>query len=444
MDKTDWPVTEPQIAVGLLEGVDGAAFELFSAYRLQDTVLLPGRYSVCVEQDSVIVSASGKKIAAAESLELRPIENGPGSFVLDSIPIGKSFHWERLRSLRYQGELALGTFGGRELTVINRIPLERYLASVISSEMSSGCPAEFLKAHCVASRSWLLAQLQAKKEQARHTGSGREQWTDATKHHAFDVCADDHCQRYHGTEKVNATVDEALRRTRGEVLADGDEICDARFSKCCGGITERFATAWDDRDPAYLVPVIDAPEHRSCGFFPASEESVARSFIAAEPDVYCNVRDAALLERVLPDFDFETNDFFRWEVQISQEELGALLLKRAGLDIGRIKAMVPLARGASGRIYSLRVVGEKGERIFGKELEIRRVLSSSHLYSSAFIVEALPERGGVPEGFVLQGAGWGHGVGMCQIGAAAMAAGGRQYREILAHYFQGAQLHTLY
>jgi stage II sporulation protein D len=327
--------------------------------------------------------------------------------------------------------------------VMNRVGLEQYLHSVICSEMNPGCPQEFLRAHCIISRSWLLAQLERKQGPACSTAESRL-WTDAAVHRHFDVCADDHCQRYHGIAALNPAARAALGHTRGQVLLCGDEVCDARFSKCCGGITERFSTAWQDVEFEYLQPVTDAPAEIPGVPVPLMTEMDAERFIRSRPAAYCNVADRDLLSRILPDFDLETGDFFRWEVVLPQEKLRELLLKKSGIDFGCVRELRVLQRGASGRIMQLQVLGERAEKIFSKELAIRSALSTSHLYSSCFIVERGAVRQGVPETFMLKGAGWGHGVGLCQIGAAAMAHAGVSCAGILAHYFKGTAIATLY
>ena len=318
-------------------------------------------------------------------------------------------------------------------TAINDISLEDYVTSVISSEMSAACPLELLKAHAVISRSWLWFP----KVNPAHAGNGPGgrpddheimRWYGREAHPDFDVCADDHCQRYQGiTKAFSATVANAVRATAGEFLHHHGAICDARFSKSCGGITERFATAWEDEAIPYLESVTDGPAH-------AGRHNTAdnpESWIRTRPAAYCNTADAGLLARLLPDFDQETRDFFRWQIAYTPAELAELIGSRLGVDLGPIREMQALARGPSGRIYRLKVTGTRDYVIIGKELEIRRVLSRTHLYSSAFVVDR--ESGH----FVLHGAGWGHGVGLCQIGAAVMANEGKGYTEILQHYYRG-------
>ncbi|HKV53143.1 MAG TPA: SpoIID/LytB domain-containing protein [Candidatus Binataceae bacterium] len=323
------------------------------------------------------------------------------------------------------------------LTAINEVPLEDYVTSVISSEMSASCPLELLKAHAVISRSWLWFPKanRFRSGKVENGVSDRHEilrWYGREAHPGFDVCADDHCQRYQGiTKAYSPAAAEAVRATSGQFLRYNGAICDARFSKCCGGITERYATAWEDEDIPYLAPVYDGPTR--------SGTCDAEEWIKADPPAYCNTVNAALLSRILPGFDQETRDFYRWRVAYSADELADLIRSRLAVDLGPIREMRALARGPSGRIYRLKITGERDYIVIGKELEIRRALSRTHLYSSAFVVDQDSEG---PGRFVLRGAGWGHGVGLCQIGAAVMADQGRDYTEILQHYYRGTTVST--
>lgn len=440
------PEQEPCITVGLRENTDHVRFAASGDCLLNGKAIGAGKYEAVAQEAALVLHHGSDTVATAPGrLHLIPIPQQHTVFTIDDIPIGRSFHWERLQKQQFHGELVITLDGPGRLTLINTIPLEQYLESVISSEMSPRSPEDFLKAHCIISRSWLLAQIR-KKHSASELCTGVEArgWTDAAAHRQFDVCADDHCQRYHGVGRINQAARQALAATRGEVLVFGGEVCDTRFSKCCGGISENFATAWEDREVPYLRPVADCPPHVREFVPPVAQEKTAARFISAAPQAYCNISDRGLLEQILPDFDFETQHFFRWEIVLQQEALQKIISLKTGIDFGDIRALVPLARGASGRIYSLKVCGTKAEKTFGKELAIRRILSPSHLYSSAFTVTVQTGRQGVPEQFMLRGAGWGHGVGLCQIGAAAMAARGIGYKDILNHYFTGAMLRKLY
>ncbi len=405
------------VSVGLLEHqatveveLTGGAFADLSGNRYR-----PGRHRI--ERETTLV----------------PSDAAACTFALDGITIGIGFHWERKERQVFRGALRVVLRAGG-LTAINEVPLEEYVTSVISSEMSASCPLELLKAHAVISRSWLWfpkagAPRTANSPPARSNPREIVRWYGRESHPDFDVCADDHCQRYQGiTRAFSPSAAQAARATTGEFLRYRGAVCDARFSKCCGGITERYATAWEDDDVPYLESVFDdaAPP------LPHSAEEWIRS----NPPAYCNSNDRELLQRVLPSFDQETGDFYRWRVAYDRGELADLIGSKTGLALGPLRAIEPLARGPSGRIYRLKIAGERDYAIIGKELEIRRALSPTHLYSSAFVVDREQDR------FVLTGAGWGHGVGLCQIGAAVMAHKGKTYRQILEHYYPGARVGT--
>jgi len=396
-------------------------------------------------------------------LSLTPIAPAVATFVLEDVPVGKGFHWERTETHSYEGTLTIRVSSSTaeaapRATVINEIPAEAYVKSVIASEMSARAPVEFLKAHAIIARSWLLAHLarRADRENSLPSPSEREapetpepeirRWTDRTIHREFDVCADDHCQRYYGLASgTSDAVIAAVAQTRGQVLTFGGRICDARFSKCCGGATEAYRSAWDDRDVPYLQGGrFDGPEWPPHFPRPLTIEDHARTWILGVPPAYCHEADRHGLDDLLPDVDRPTRDFFRWERTLEQQELQALVTARLGLDLGAIQCLEPLERGVSGRVVRLRIRGERRSVIVGKELEIRRVLSWTHLYSSAFVVFPEDVRRGIPERFRLRGAGWGHGVGLCQIGAAVMARRGRTVREILTHYYAPADVTVAY
>lgn len=359
------------------------------------------------------------------------------SFSLMDVVIGVNFHWQRLETQTFRGSLRLLADGGK-IWAINDLPVEDYLESVISSEMSAQSSLPLLMAHAVISRSWLMSQIDgntAPNTQASH-GDAFIRWYDHTDHTLFDVCADDHCQRYQGiTKETSTNVAEAIRRTRGELLTYGDEICDARFSKCCGGAMEEFQYCWDDTPKPYLKGIGDTPEETIPDL---TVEENARQWILSSPKSFCNTTDKRILSQVLNDYDQETTDFYRWRVSYTQEELSKLVEKKLGAGLGIITDMRPLKRGTSGRICELRITGTKKTIVVGKELEIRRALSESHLYSSAFVVE---KQG---DSFTLIGAGWGHGVGLCQIGAAVMGDKGYAYDEILRHYYPGAEIEKVW
>jgi peptidoglycan hydrolase-like amidase len=333
---------------------------------------------------------------------------------------------------------------------MNEVPLEQYLASVISSEMSATAPEALLEAHAITSRSWLVAMLERSRTVRRPTASVTpitqdtsvvERWYTREDHDVFDVCADDHCQRYQGiTRIISPGVRTAIESTRGVFLIYADAVCDARFYKACGGRTECFEHAWENTPVPYLISVADTPQPIP----PLASEADAEAWILSWPDAFCNTQDPDVIRQILPSYDQETRDFFRWTVSYTRQELEDLIRQRGGVDVGTLLDLQPLARGPSGRLYRLRIVGSQRTLTIGKELEIRKWLSPSHLYSSAFVVRV--ERGGdtIPVRFTLHGAGWGHGVGLCQIGAAVMAVRGYSAEAIVQHYFPGALLRKVY
>ena len=366
------------------------------------------------------------------------------SFTLHDVVIGVNFHWQRTESQTFNGALRFIVEDG-EVRAINRIDVEEYLVSVISSEMSATSSLEFLKAHAIVSRSWLYAQLlrQEKVQQGTLGWENDEEiirWYAREDHTLFDLCADDHCQRYQGiTRAQNPNVERAVKETSGLVLKHGGEACDARFSKCCGGVTELFSSCWENENPAYLQAFRDCDGDASLPTL--CDEVSARQWIESEPLSFCSTNDKTVLSQILNGYDQETNNFYRWRVEYTQEELSAIVAERSGIDFGVIEELVPLERGASGRITRLRVVGSKESRIVGKELEIRRWLSKTHLFSSAFVVDKMEANGHVC--FVLKGAGWGHGVGLCQVGAALMGEKGMSHLQILNHYYPGSEIESI-
>ena len=367
-------------------------------------------------------------------------------FELENVIIGINFHWERKENQQFKGGLKI-IVENDNLTAINQIGVESYLTSVISSEMSATSSEELLKAHAVISRSWLLAQIEKNSELSQQTDHYQSifqsetsllKWYDREDHTLFDVCADDHCQRYQGIIRQNKEVEAAILATWGTLLEYGGRICDARFSKSCGGITEEFESCWEPVHHDYLTVLRDGEQPDD--FEDLTVEANAEKWIRANPPAFCNTHDKNVLSQVLNDYDQETSDFYRWKVEYGQQELSALIAKRSGIDFGNIIDMIPIERGPSGRLIRLQIVGSKRTMTIGKELEIRKTLSSSHLYSSAFVVDKEEGVEDIPKRFILTGAGWGHGVGLCQIGAAVMSAKGYRYDEILRHYFKGADL----
>lgn len=446
---------EPTVKVGLLTGAERVSFTLNAEYLApDDQVWLAGDYVASVRDDGnvVIKDAVGGMVFAEREYQLRPVQPTDATFTLRAITIGIDFHWQRQEDQQFNGTLILRATEQRRLLVINEIGVEAYLTSVIASEMSATAHPELLKAHAIISRSWLLAQLAPWQVPRAQTATSQTQtqhelirWYDREDHTQFDICADDHCQRYQGRAKATAAaVFAAINDTRGQVLSHAGALCDTRFSKSCGGFTELYRTAWEEIDVPYLQAFYDG-EHFPAQFaLPLSDEANAAQWIRSAPPAFCHTQQRDILTRILPSFDQETVDFYRWQVRLQQDELQTLLQQKLALDFGAIKALEPVERGASGRLVRLRIVGERQTLVIGKELEIRRALSNSHLYSSALVIEPGAVQNGVPAHFTLYGAGWGHGVGLCQIGAALMAEAGYVCAQILRHYYRGAQLFVLY
>ena len=429
---------QPAVSVGIM-GDKRIEFTLCTDYKCSNGSIVSGNAVVELVDGEILYN--GKKY---ESLLFEACVP-EGSFWLRGVTIGVNFHWERKEDQRFGNNLKFIVEGDR-ITAINLIGVEDYLTSVISSEMSATASEELLKAHAVISRSWLLAQMAKNKEitTSKSTDSAfteneqeRIKWYDREDHINFDVCADDHCQRYQGMTRQSTTkVREAIEATWGELLKYDGKICDARFSKSCGGAFEEFQNCWENVRYPYLAKQRDSK--RITELPDLTQEEEAFKWITGSPEAFCNTTDKEILSQVLNNYDQETTDFYRWRVEYTPEELSALILKRIGIDFGLVTDLIPVERGTSGRLIKLKIVGSKRTLTIGKELEIRKALSPSHLYSSAFVV--LKENGK----FVLVGAGWGHGVGLCQIGAAVMGAQGYKYKDILLHYYIGASIEKEY
>ena len=414
-------------------------------FLIDGTGLLSGPFFAVAETTGVVLYDEGQR-EITRSPSIRLIAHQGSTFQLSGVTIGINFHWERKEDQVFRGNLVLHCRAGNTMAAINEILLEEYLVSVISSEMSAEAPKEFLRAHAIMSRSWLLAALGQKIKPGVRAGAyeNKEEvirWYNREDHDIYDVCADDHCQRYQGITKIiSSQAQEAVNDTAGMVLYYGNRVCDARYYKACGGLTENYETAWEDTTVPYLVSISDS----AVSYGPAVTEEQAARWILSSPEAYCNTKDEALLAAILPGFDRETTAFFRWKVEYTREELEGILRDKSGIDFGTLKEIAPLGRGQSGRIHRLKITGSKRSIIVGKELEIRRWLSPSHLYSSAFVVTVRHDQDGQINGFTLNGAGWGHGVGLCQIGAAVMAARGFTAEHILRHYFSGAVIKKIY
>ena len=435
------------IAVGILAS-SKIEFRLIGTFKIgseECQTLAPGNYTVSAINDQMIIESHELTLNSSSPITLVPVSPN-NTFILKKVTIGIDFHWEQKEDQRFSGKLKF-IKEGNQVWAINLIHLEDYLQSVISSEMSANASLEFLKAHAVISRSWVLAQIQnkgktlIKSEKKENTNPTEiERWYDHEDHQLFDVCADDHCQRYQGTTKiVSEKALQAVQQTEGEVLVFNHKVCDTRFSKCCGGISENFENVWEPVYHPYLSKVVDSEfADTTCVDLRIEEE--AKEWIRNKPHAYCNTDDQNIIRQVLPGFDQKTSDFFRWTITYSQKELAELLQKKSGLVFGEIIELKAIKRGHSSRIIQLKITGTKLSVTVGKELEIRKWLSNSHLYSSAFVVEPKNLKNGIPQKFTLSGAGWGHGVGLCQIGAAVMGEKGFSYRKILQHYFKNAEL----
>lgn len=433
----------PRVAVGIVSGEElGITFE--KPYKNARGSVMDGSYKATMKDGKILFDGD-----CHEQFEFIPATDD-AAFSLDDVTIGVNFHWQRKEKQTFLGTLRLIVNEGK-ICAVNELPVERYLESVISSEMSATSSLQLLKAHAVISRSWLLSQIENRRlhitnEQTESLhiapdGSELIRWYDRDDHTLFDVCADDHCQRYQGiTKETSPNVRQAVGETAGEVLYADGEICDARFSKSCGGAFEEFQYCWDYTPKSYLKAAGDTASETVPDL---TVEANAEKWIRSAPEAFCNTSDKKILSQVLNDYDTETTDFYRWRVEYTQTEIATLIRKKTGIDFGGIQDLVPVLRGTSGRLSKLLVIGTKRRMVVGKELEIRRMLSESHLYSSAFVVDKGEVVDGLPQTFTLVGAGWGHGVGLCQIGAAVMGEQGYDYRAILSHYFKGAEIRTI-
>lgn len=435
---------EPKVQVGILSEPQ-IEFILLNSYHIKGKEIA-GRQVVTYVDGQIRWQGH-----LYDELLFEPMHEESDAFELLNVTIGINFHWERKEDQRFMGALKI-IVENEKLTGINVIHVEDYLTSVISSEMSATASLELLKAHAVISRSWLLAQIHKNKAitasqslYSAFTQTGQEliRWYGREDHTHFDVCADDHCQRYQGITRASTEmVRQAIAATRGQVLMWEGNICDARFSKCCGGAFEEFQYCWEGIKHPYLSKQRDSKT--GSGLPDLRVESEADQWIRTSPEAFCNTKDKKILSQVLNNYDQETTDFYRWKIEYKQDELSELILKRSGMDYGQILDLIPVERGTSGRLVKLKIRGSKRTMTIGKELEIRRTLSTSHLYSSAFVIDKADIVDDVPGRFILTGAGWGHGVGLCQIGAAVMGEQGYPYDTILLHYYIGATIDKLY
>ena len=443
---------EPIISVGILTG-EKINFELYGNFKVFGYQRsFSGIFSVEVKDNLILCKSAAATIEIKDEIVFSPKDPDTDSFLVKDVIIGVDFHWQRKEKQRFNHSLKL-LIDGENVVAVNVLPVEDYLVSVISSEMSAKGSLQSLKAQTIVARSWVLAQLEQEKiknivsEVTNNDNLDDEiiRWYGREKHNRFDVCGDDHCQRFQGITKVTTrNAKEAVAQTKGLVLLSEDKICDARYSKSCGGITENFENVWEPVQQPFLKSIIDynyAPENYETDF---SNETNARKWITGNPKSFCNTSDKNILSQILIDYDQETTDFFRWKVEYKQAQLAAIIKEKSGIDFGDILDLIPVERGVSSRLIKLKIVGSKKVLTIGKELEIRRVLSKSHLYSSAFVVDKVLDKKDFPTKFIIRGAGWGHGVGLCQIGAAVMAEKGYQFDEILLHYFSNAKIKKIY
>lgn len=444
---------EPNVSVCVLQDTE-IHFCLNGVFQAKGNIVSGTQKAECIDG---CIKWNGKLY---QELLFQPEHYGI-SFDIINVRIGINFHWERTENQTFQGALKMIVNDGK-ICAINILHVEDYLLSVISSEMSASAPLEFLKSHAVISRSWLLAQMEKRKKMLKNKKSNSFfsfikkddtliRWYDRQDHTLFDVCADDHCQRYQGMKRAdNPSVEKAVNETRGQILTYKGTICDARFSKCCGGMMEQYSTCWENVDYPYLIPVNDTIGNHDNHFNEDNGldiEENAVNWINQQPKAFCNTTDKRILSMVLNSYDQETTNFFRWKVEYSQHQIAELIKRKTKIDFGQIIDLIPVKRGKSARIILLRIVGEKRTFTIGKELEIRRVLSESHLLSSAFFIEKTyntSNHNDIPEKFILHGAGWGHGVGLCQIGAAVMGDAGYDYSLILQHYYPNSIISTMY
>ncbi|MBK7104622.1 MAG: SpoIID/LytB domain-containing protein [Ignavibacteriae bacterium] len=444
---------EPNVSVAILSDIS-VEFVLYGEFHSNfSSDLFNGKFTAEIKNGFISLLSNDGEIKNLQEIIFTPTDENSDTFLLKNVTIGINFHWEQKQNQQFAGKLKI-LLNDDKLTIINIIPVEQYLQSVISSEMSPTSSLELLKAHAIISRSWLLAQMDKsssliKKEKffTSETITDDEiiKWYDREDHILFDVCADDHCQRYQGITKNYAhNAELAVKSTNGLILQYENKICDARFSKSCGGKTESFENVWENVPHEYLKTLVDYKfEHDGYDLNLANENSAVK-WISNSPVAFCNTNDSKILEQVLNNYDQTTTDFYRWSVNYTQEEIANIIKTKSAIDFGDIIDLIPILRGNSGRIIKLKIIGTLKTLIVGKELEIRKFLSMSHLYSSAFVVEKGELQNNIPTSFKLIGAGWGHGVGLCQIGAAVMGEKGYRFDEILLHYFRGAQIKKIY
>lgn len=440
-------LSNPTISVGIVASkvID---FNLLNEYTIHGKEY-SGKGQAIINKRTIELYIDKQHVATQPEINVKANYINKCQFELKDVTIGVDFHWEQKENQVFQGDIKFSIIEDK-IQVINILPIENYLISVISSEMSASSSLNLLKAHAVISRSWLLAQIQKQNKiteapsnyiTEKNTNNEHIKWYDREDHEHFHVCADDHCQRYQGiTRAQNRNVKMAVNETAGLILEYNGNICDARFSKCCGGVSELFENCWEPIPHPYLVKVVDKAEK---GYeVDLTLESNAQPFINEKPDAFCNTNDEKVLSQVLNSYDQSAKDFYRWQISYTQQELSSLVKTRSGIDFGDIIDLIPIKRGTSGRLIKLKIIGTKKTLTIGKELEIRKWLSESHLYSSAITISKTEIKNKIT--FIINGAGWGHGVGLCQIGAAVMGEKGYNYKKILMHYYKNAEINKLY
>lgn len=444
---------EPLLSIAIMKGME-IEFELHGDFVCREfKCTCNGKFKARLKNNEIVIDGEAGSKQSSEPVTFSPEEFETESFLLKGVTIGIDFHWEQKENQRFKGSLKF-LIEDKNIVAVNVIPIEYYLTSVISSEMNANSSAALLKAHSIISRSWVLAQIEKGKELTKSKNKYKSKirtddelikWYDREDHSLYDVCADDHCQRYQGITKLHAhNAQKSVMSTRGLVLEYNGRICDTRFSKSCGGISETFENVWEPVGHEYMESISDYKFEHDGFNTDFSNERNAKKWITQNPPAFCNTTDARVLSQVLLEYDQKTIDFYRWKVEYTQKQIADLINSKLEMDFGDIIDLIPVERGPSGRLIKLKIVGTKKTFIIGKELEIRRTLSKSHLYSSAFVVEKSNYKKDVPQKFILYGAGWGHGVGLCQIGAAVMANMGYSFDEILLHYFKSAQIKRLY
>ena len=408
------PTKEPLVSIGLILPVDKQKSVNIKTVSNLD-------YEIKSLENYILVNGEKSNQFYLDEL------TGDFSYNINPVTAGRGFHWQKQIDISIKGSIKIRNIDGY-LFLINEIGIENYLMSVATSEMSGECPEALLEAQTIAARSWLIAS-----EEQKHMGLG------------IDACNDDCCQRYQGIKNISAKAKSAVFTTRGKFVIYNNKICDTRYSKSCGGISENNENVWYDNPKGYLRGVFDG-----CGNIPDfSDEEQLNRWIFEPQDCYCNNEyvSKSELKRFLGSVD-EEGDYFRWEITYSNEQLTKIINKKLNESFDFIESLIPIKRGVSGRIMSLAITGkkdhEKYQTLVDSEYDIRNALHPEFLYSSAFVINANSSVQSREEKVTLSGAGWGHGAGLCQIGALGMAIIGNSSEKILKHYFSSIEIKKLY